>query len=144
MDRGFLGLGSLLGLVFFSHLREVAVSGLGLPQGKFHQQPWLRREDQEPPQLSCPALPALPSPAREKQILSMSSGPVIQRTPAGAPATRETSRAVSRGKTGTLFFPLSMIHAGLGRSILAGGTLCDAAILYLTVVSLLICSCSDC
>lgn len=32
-DRGCSVLGSLLGL-FFSHLREAAVSGLGLPQGK--------------------------------------------------------------------------------------------------------------
>lgn len=122
MDRGFLGLSSFLGLVF-SHLRESAVSGLGLPQGKFPQQR-LAEEDHGPPQPSCPALPALPSPAREKQSPSTSSSPMIWRIPVEAPAIREISRAVSRERTGTLF---RFVHetCSAGESHLGGVVPCE-------------------
>lgn len=56
VDKGFSGLASLLGL-FFSHLRETAVSGLGLPRGRFRRQ---RLAEEKRPRATPALLPCLP------------------------------------------------------------------------------------
>lgn len=144
MDRGISGLSSLLSL-FFSHLREAAVSGLGLPQDKFYQQRLAKQRRPQatpahPPCLACPAISC------ERKVKSpTSSSPVIQRIPVGAPAIREISRPMSRGRTDTLF-PLPMRHALLGKALLAGWRTVTCSNIVSSNCFLLFyaCCCSDC